>query len=111
MINVLLVKIDTKELNKKPMEEDLLKVEIEIELNEFKQIQNFFGLIKNTEILIPTDRRILPQIKIENQDNEKKVLEIIILIRKLNYTTQTGSKIKIKVKIFKTSYNLLKILT
>lgn len=84
----------TPAFNKKPNEEDLFKIEIEIEDKGIKQNKNIFGLIKTTKEVNVTETRILPQIKSLN--NVKLVFELVIHTPKLNYTTEVGSTIKIK---------------
>jgi hypothetical protein len=63
-----------------------------------KQNKNIFGLIKITKEVNVTETRILQQIK--NLDKVKIVFELVIHTPKLNYTTEVGSTIKIKVKLF-----------
>lgn len=103
------------------MEEDLLKLELEVFTKEIKDskteekkrlnvVKNYFGVIKKLVKLKAEDSRNMPQIRTKLEEflklyqNSKNKLrnvhlyEFSILIRQRKYTTKIGAELPIQVR-------------
>ena len=113
-MSINLIAIVDRNENSAPKEEDLLKVEIEVTLLK-KETSEHLGLVNQLKSLnIENSKDIYPLLKtkyshIVNQNyanNEKKksyvhLFQFHIFMRKLNYTTELGSELKLTVINFK----------